>query len=319
MKKNLLCVALALVLLAGCSSKQTAEEPDPVVTDPVVTDPVVTDPPVTETPEETPEAFIPEPVGDWGRDGTRHWLPGDNGEQLEIGEHSLDVAGFCAVCGSEVWQYEGGIAVNDYSPEGALLRASSYGDDGAMICDLFYEYTEGGLLKTVKEYSPNGTHSVSEYDEQGDPVTWLFHDAEENLLTEVHYEYAVDGDGVRYMSRSTDLYADGSSSISEFNEHGEQSVWQEYDADGSLLYDERYEWEYSEEGYWVSQKVYTDGELTHLTEYATYVDEEGWYSLPKTITDYYLDGSRMISRYNEDGELTSVSVYDAEGNRKAVG
>lgn len=312
MKKNLFCMVLALALLAGCSQTEPPDEPETTGTDPIV----------TETPDEAaPSPVIPdpEPVGDWGRDGTQHWQLSDSGEKLNAAGHTLNGTNICTVCGSEVWQYEDTTEVNDYSEEGDLLRASSYDSDGAMICDLFYEYTEGGLLKTVKEYSPNGTHSISEYDEEGDPVTWLFHDAEENLLTEVHYEYAVDGDGVRYMARATDLYADGSSSISEFNDHGEQTVWQEYDADGNLLFDERYEWEYSEEGYWISQKVYTDGELTHLTEYATYTDESGQRTFPKTITDYYLDGSKMISQYNEKGNLSSVKSYDAAGNLKAVG
>ena len=328
MKKNVFYMGLALTLclsiLAGCTPKEPAADeqltvsPDPVVTTTGAPDKVVTS---TEKPGNTqPE----EPAGPrWDRNAGEHWQVSADGEAGAAEPHSLNEDGVCTVCGSVVQMYDGLGDVFNYDAAGNLLRATRYSADGKVLSEGYYEYVlwdDGEYhLAVVTEIYEDGIRCRSEYDRWGDLINWYRYDGEDNLLSELHYEYTHDDDGTPHILRMSNRYQDGSEYISEYNEYGEQTAWLAYGPDGTLTEEDRYEWEHDEEGHRLGQKVYINGVLTKEVRYFSYTDGAGWWTREQHVTQYFEDGSKSVTEYDENGGLVSMTTYDANGNVKSFG
>lgn len=333
MKKNVFYIGLALTLclslLAGCSPKEpTADHENNPSPDGSPTVPGTPD--VETTVPGTPDGEEPDPgessvgyVLEWDRDANEHWKTGPGGEPTDVAPHSLNEESICTVCGSEVWQYDGLGDVFNYDEAGNLLRATRYSADGKVLSEGYYEYTlwdDGEYhLAVVTELYEDGIRCRSEYDRWGDLVSWFRYDGEDTLLSELHYEYTHDPDGTPHMLRMSNRHQDGSEYISEYNEYGDQTAWLAYDGNGTLTEEERYEWEYDDEGHRLSQKVYVSGVLTREVRYFSYTDGAGWWTREQHVTQYFADGSRLVTEYDENGGILSATTYDAEGNVKSFG
>ena len=315
MKKMILMI-LCLLLLAGCTGN--------------------TLPDTTEGTEHTHT-----PGTQWDRDAVSHWHLCECGEKLDTAEHTL-TEDVCTVCGSEVWVMDGSADVCNYNEYGEMVRWSSYDGAGTVMADWVYEFeydengnmlscdtfeqgvlmeeseytTESGMSVLTKStsYYDDGSWFVNEYDEIGNVTTLLSYDAEGNLVLEGHYEFKTDAEGASYNSKSTEHYDDGTRSVAEYNEYGDNISRILYDADGNVEVEEIYEWEYDEEGNWLFGKTYENGVLTKEITFATGQDDYGWWTYPETVVEYFEDGSRTVSKYDVNDELISEITYDAAGN-----
>ena len=257
---------------------------------------------------------------------------------MNTAAHTLNEDSVCSDCGAEIWIYDESVDVYTYNEYGDLLRMSYYDADGNMLSGLQYEYEydadgnkllerchSDGILEeeTVFEagnplqytyYYDDGTKSVSEYDADGNIVHSAYYDADGIVISEDWSEYAYTADGESYEARATMIDIDGSKYVSEYNEQGDQIAWIRYDADGSLKSEERYEHEYDADGDLMATKIYIDGTLSQEMLYTTIIDDFGSMRYPSTIIDYYSDGSKTVTEYDENDEIIALTNYDAEGN-----
>lgn len=103
-------------------------------------------------------------------------------------------------------------------------------------------------------------------------------------------------------------YEDGSAQLAVYDEQGNCTQLSVYGTDGSV---ERTEYEYNEDGSWMSEKVYTDEVLSAERTYE--VDADGLQT-PITEILYNEDGSYTGMEYDVFGELVIEVYVDAQGN-----
>jgi len=152
--------------------------------------------------------------------------------------------------------------------------------------------------------------SVSTYDEQENIIRMAEYDADGKLLTETVYEYEYDSDGNLKKSKET---IDGRlSSETEYTVSDGESIeakYTQYNEDGSYFINE-----YDSNGNVIKMIDYdAEGNVTLQTdcEYAQNGDGE-WYEVSRT--EVYADGTKIEAEYNEQGDNTARTVYDADGN-----
>ena len=314
LKKFFILVLALMLVLSACS----ANEPE-----------------VTEVPEDAT----------WDRNFSEHWINGENGEKLNVGEHELDEIWLCSVCGSEIIDWgDGFFDVYNYDDQGNLERHSSYSSDGECIDDYqnIFEYDESGNVIYLKVYQngsicgesefsyssegwtyesrcttyySEGNYTVEEYNENGSNLFFRDFDAEGNLVTESINDFAPDQYGYEYLAKSTTTdYSTGFEYINQYNEHNDLTRIEEYDDAKNLIHDESREYEYDEEGRRSHVKTYLGGVITSEVIFGYAEDESGWWSYYDTEITYSEDGSYTVCKYNENDELLSKVHYDANGN-----
>lgn len=343
MKKMILILAgiLLSTTLVACTTPDT-ENPDTTAQTEAAT------PSVTETPTEadTPSEHIHEPTGAWERNAKEHWQVCEDGEKLNVADHTFDEESICTVCRSMVDMSDDGEAyVNTYDEESNLIRYTCYDTDGKVVHEIFTEYAtdaEGNSYeKKSTEYDyANSSIYISEYNEYEDLTARTITDLDGTVQQKDRYdrEYSADGkpmweksytndvlvqeitgyktytDGdysMRFPESVIDYFEDGSKLVTEYNDQGEVGKETSYNADGTVETALHYVYEYDAEGNRKRIQTY-EGERLYLdSEYA--ISADGWSYMAKE-TEYHEDGSKTIREYNEDSELVSESEYDAEGN-----
>lgn len=300
----------------------------------------------TEPETEAATEHVHTATGEWDRDAKQHWQVCEDGEKLNVGEHTLDDEGICSVCHSLVTDYgEGQFIVNNHDEHGDTVRYTYYDADGSVVEEEFTEYgldAEGNCyeLKTTRYDYTYGAIYVSEYNEYGDQTARTISDLEGNveqtdrfereyndegdpiweksytndvLVQEITgYQTYVDGEyTMRFPETVIDYYEDGTKLVTDYGDDGEVAKETYYKADGTVEKEWTYTYETDSEGNWTSIKVYEGERLVKETEYA--LDADGW-NYPVKETEYHEDGSKTVCEYNEYGELVSESQYDADGN-----
>ena len=185
-------------------------------------------------------AFAQEaPVFAWERDVHNHWQLDQQGERINLGEHVLDEALVCSVCGSQVVAWDDGSGdVGNYDEHGNFVHGTSFDADGAVTYDgrHILSYDENGVLVLDVEYIngvlfgettftadtegnaipvkqiayyDDGTTSVNEYDEHGNCVSSKSYEADGTLSVEILSEYLLDADGWYYEAKSTTRFSEG--------------------------------------------------------------------------------------------------------------
>ena len=107
----------------------------------------------------------------YDRNLTEHWINGEDGEKLNLGEHELgeykpgDMV-TCFVCGSEIsfWT-DGGADVCNYDERYNLIRSTSYFSDGSLIFDyvMEYRYNEKNAISYEATYQNGRLYEETEY------------------------------------------------------------------------------------------------------------------------------------------------------------
>ena len=277
-------------------------------------------------------------VGGWEVNAKEHWQVCECGESLNTGAHTLSEESVCTVCGAEIWDFGDFVDVSTYTEQGDPLHMTSYDADGNVLSDMLYEYEydadgnklshkyygdgvlmeeavyEAGVPTQYTSYYEDGTKGVSEYDEDGNVVSYVFYDADGSVNSTTESEYAYTADGESYEAKNTMTDFEGAKYIGEYNEFGDQIAWIFYDVEGNLVTEERYEFEYDDEGDLRTKRTYVDGVLTQELLYTTVIDGDGRMSYPGTEINYHSDGSKTVTEYDENDEIISETTYDAAGN-----
>lgn len=285
-------------------------------------------------------------TGVWERDAKEHWQVCEDGEKLNVAEHTFDEESICTVCKSMVDRTDEGEAyVNTYDEQGNLIRYTYYGADGSAVTEIVSEYAtdaEGNYYEkksTEYDYASSAIY-ISEYNEYEDQTARTVTDLDGNVQQKDRFdrEYNADGDPVweksytndvlvqeipsyktytdgeysmRFPASVIDYYEDGSKLVTEYNDQGEVDKETSYKADGTVETALHYVYEYDAEGNRKRIQTYEGEQLVKDEEYA--VSADGWSYMAKE-TEYHKDGTKTVREYNENDELINESKYDAEGN-----
>lgn len=321
----LLCCVLALAILAACSNVKPVETA-----------------PVTEPPH------IHAAAGDWQWDVKEHYRMCDCGETIDRGEHQLSES-VCSVCAVELVDYgDGYVDAIGYNQYGDLTRWVSYNSNGDVLYDNVYEFeydADGNKLKEKSyvdgkfqseteyaldkdgnsypvrtvSYQENGEYYENLYDQEGNLISVMSYDADDNLVFQYFSEYALDSDGNSYEVKYTEIDADGAKLIVEYNEYGDPVSRLMYNADGSLESEDAWFYEYDAEGDPLWEMQYRDGMLIYeITGYATYESEDYSMRYPETVIEYHEDGCKLVTQYGDNGEVASETHYYADGSVDSV-
>lgn len=278
----------------------------------------------------------------WERNVSEHWQECECGETFNLGEHTLE-NDECSACKSEIYTYDGGADIYNYNINGDLEKISCYDEDGNIISESItdIEYDENGnkikettyengeisfisefattddgktYQKSFTSFMSDGEKSVYEYDENEFITAIKTVNAEDTVVYEEIYEYKTDKNGNQYNSVITqNNFELGTVSVFEMSENGDMIMSVEKDLDGNIIYEDRYDREYDENGNKVCEKHYIDGKLVH--EVIEYIySEDGNWGFPKKEIEYTEDGLTKIFDYNDHGELILEKDYDENGN-----
>ena len=107
------------------------------------------------------------------------------------------------------------------------------------------------------------------------------------------------------------IYEGGEKQLLTYNEYGActQNVF--YEADGSVGYEERFEYTYDADGNKLSCKSFSGETLNYEEEYALNASGESYLFKETTCWE---DGTSSVNEYDEDGNTLRSTSYDAEGN-----
>lgn len=274
----------------------------------------------------------------WELSGKEHWKTCECGEEFDRGAHTLDDMDCCTACGAEVIDWGDSVDVTCRDAQGNPTCYLSYDANGNLVGNIRIDYTydesgnvtgelhydndvlaeeyayEGGVLTARISYYPDGTKQISLYDAEGNLLSAVNYDAEDQMTMGIYSEYAQDADGNWYECRNTTVDEFGCKYVGEYNECGDQILWATYDPDGNVENHERYEITYNEEGQKDTVKTYSHDVLVQEMVYTLVTYEDGWMNYPGTITDYHEDGTKTVSVFDENDQLLSQTHYDADGN-----
>ena len=279
------------------------------------------------------------PVFAWHFDSTHHWQLDDNGEATNKGAHTPGEDWICPGCGCEILDWgDGSIDITDYDEYGNVLRRYSFADEELTYKSIHvYAYSEDGLLTEDSEYvndilcsttryaigaegepvpvmqhtwNDDGTTSVNDYDEHGNCIRSAIYEADGALLFETLSEFAQVEDewfGLWfYECKTTSRFSTGETFYTETNQHGDAIRTLNTYADGSIWADNMYEYEYND-SIKVRSKHYSFGKLVLESSY----NDEG--SCVQDI-EYPEDGGRIVSVFNDQGDITLSTTYAANGS-----
>ena len=341
------CTAMTMLVLTSCGKTQPASP--------------AAEPPSAELPVAEPTEPVHIHVNEgWNWDLNGHEQLCHCGESFGEGEHTLGDDLVCTECGVEVWDYGDGSgslstydeygdyrSIVEYDTEGNVVyemyRESEYDANGNKLRHTEYqngllveemEYAEGGIPKTQTGFFDDGSWGVNEFDEYGNVVYMVSYDANDEIVCEEHVEYFLNEDGWYQESKRTLIWAGGETHVTEYNEHGDQILWQVTAADGTVetafLTEYRYDdngnilWEKTDYGERIDETNFTydeDGNLlvesTESTDGTAYYCEyqvlDGWSAWLYT-KETFEDGSYLVREYDENEEVISEILYDANDN-----
>lgn len=104
-------------------------------------------------------------------------------------------------------------------------------------------------------------------------------------------------------------YDDGMTDIYNYSETGEPTRNSVYDADGNLLDDYVYLYEYDAEGRMLRMETYYFDKLVEEVDFAVSADGE---SIPSLQIGYYDEGARSVNEYDEYGNVVRMAGYNAD-------
>lgn len=265
------------------------------------------------------------PVFEWDRDAKEHWHVAENGEKADAAPHVMQDV-FCEVCGSEIWLFDDGYAdVSNYDEYGELVRSTSYDEQGVVNydCAYAYGYDENGNKLWEKQYEQgvfvaeavyalnaegenwpvwsasyydDGTSARNEYDAHGNVIKAYTYDADGAVTYESTSEYALNADGWYYEAKQVAVM-DGTVFTTEYNEYGDWTYVSIIEADGTVVSEGRFEYEYVD-GVKLSCKHYEADALTLESFY------NEWGGLVKEI-EYFEDGTTEVYEFDEEGNLVT--------------
>lgn len=128
--------------------------------------------------------------------------------------------------------------VYEFYDNGMLKKQTNYAD-GEFFGSYEYIYYENGALKTEIRVSADGSSTVYECLENGNPVTYTVYDINGKMVMTTEYTYFAECEWQAQYEITR--YADGSREEREYYESGMIKYYTSYDAEGTLVSFESYD------------------------------------------------------------------------------
>lgn len=280
---------------------------------------------------------------EWDRDPYEHWPKNDAGERANASAHRLN-DGICEICLSEIWFFDDGSCdVSNYNADGDMIRYSYFEADGMLTEDYEYIFKYGadgmkvssstynfGILIEESEYGtdPNGESIISKSisypgdgtkctsisDQYGNVISAVITGEDGSVLFEQDYAYTYDNEGFPNYTIETSRFDDGTSFRLEIDALGNRVLEIQYAADGSIIYEYHYTYEYDEHGRMIHESILEDGAPVFESFYAYSADPYDFWGYQYRTIDHMEDGSKIVCELNEMGEIIKETAYDANGN-----
>ena len=112
-----------------------------------------------------------------------------------------------------------------------------------------------------------------------------------------------------------DVFENGETWLTRYNDHNDMVAWYMYEPDGTVSSDWTCEYVYDEDGGYVSDTQYENGRVIMEDLYTSVYDEEydETFSYVSQTTVFNEDGSRVVERYDQNGDMVAEQTYDAAG------
>jgi len=107
------------------------------------------------------------------------------------------------------------------------------------------------------------------------------------------------------------LYDDGSADIYNYNDLGEWTRMTNFDTEGNITEDIRWDYEYNANGNPIKISCYYNDVLTDATEFV--YDTDGSTVISRLVSTYYDDGTHSYAEYNENEEYILFQEFDENG------
>ena len=247
-----------------------------------------------------------------------------------------------------------------YYDENGVLLGDTYEEwqeDGSLNCSGTATYRpDGSKLTSRNIYSWNrGKEYYSEYDEQGHTVLteekaldgssygrteWEYYPNSDQVSKETYICQTADGQTESTelyrengkLQEETEVYKDGTSTHSWYDEDGNRIKWEEYSASAFLMRMEEQEyfenstmrkryyrksWEEDLNDYYWAEEIYDEDGVTRKSSGSNYngstyvceYDEHGW----QTLADYWYVNGQQESHYEyQYSDETGVRIFEGE-------
>lgn len=199
----------------------------------------------------------------WEHDGLTHWQLDTDGAVINQGAHNTADSWLCSICGADILDWgDGTYDVSDYDEYGNLVRSSCYDENGLLTYQSIHVLTcneDGVILKDV-EYINGVLYGES--------------------------LYTVTEDGMQLPVSSTVWNDDGTTSVNQYDKHGNCVYAAIYEADGSVFFETISEFALSDDGWYY--------ECTTTSRYATgetFYDETNQYGDKLRSLNTHADGT----------------------------
>lgn len=167
---------------------------------------------------------------------------------------------------------------------------------------LFSFILAAAMAASLTACAPKHTHTPTEGWELNAKEHWQLCECGETINTAAH----APDESSRCSVCGAEIWDFGDFvDVNTYNEYGDILRMTSYDANGNVIGDLRYEYEYDADGNKLLAKYYADGVLMDETAY-----EEG---LPVRYTTYYEDGTESFAEYDENGNVFHFVFYEADG------
>ncbi len=210
--------------------------------------------------------------------------------------------------------------IYEYDDDMRVIGKKEYDKNGTLCADYKteYEFFDNGYIKKQSEYLNGRLLSEKEYEMKGNsliPLRDAEYDENGGIIKEYIYAPRREDDTTTLIVIKSTRVENGEKTITESDKTGRGLAYQKYDASGTLVTDQKYEYELYENGETKIKKTYNFGKLSSTTEYLS-ENEDG---VDHIITEY--DDNENVSRILEfsprgDGGFyrSKFQIFDESGN-----
>ena len=344
----LVCLVMLALLTACGDNTPTTNKPTqapnstPTASTPAPTEPKPTEPKPTE-PKPTEPPHVCQAVSDsYQVDLNEHWYACECGNKLSAEAHNL-VDGVCSVCTAEIYfnDFTCETEVTMYNQFFDVILYQCYDEEGNLLCteSAIYNYEKDILLSEQHFVDGILTEEIT-YDIWGNVLTRNVYDEDGNVAYAERYEvvcddqggllsekkyaddvlvyeatYQLDEFGFSVVATEIHYYEDGTKEAYTYNGYGDTLTQKVYDAQGNLIDDYTYDYQYQDGNITVARCM-LNGQMLYLEHYRLVYPFGDDYCVPTLAkrTDYRPDGAYSITTYDEDGWELTYDCFNADGS-----
>lgn len=212
---------------------------------------------------------------------------------------------------------DGNYTIRDYLPDAwSAYREMNYDAQGNRIYGWENIMDEDGKVIKNIYYGEDGTRSETTYNEDGNPLIYIWYDVDGTELERRETTYHENGE-----AQQETYYKNGvMTEQTTYDDHGNMLTYKAYDENGGLMYQEKYTYTYYDDGSMKTKTMYNQNVKPVImyqydqlgeVERELYYTSTGDTSVRIDFETTYGNGTRQVKRsyYNNKGTLICTVTY----------